>query len=220
MIPWGNAIMIIVDLYMIDFIWVASCSWSNYTLLLLLFVVEKVLLLLVIFLTGKNGHLNDSPFLSNHSFSGRLNLQWKYWLDNGLRAVTWWININSSVFFHALSVEISLCSIYIYCRFHAIVHVLYITQSGFQLIFPSNNLYICWSNVSSLRGIAFRYIYSLSQLRPWASYQIRKIVGCACVGNAWNFFPHHRLQWNRLLAIPACITARASRTCRDACRDC
>ena len=32
-------------------------------------------------------------------------------------------------------------------------------------------------------------------------------------------FPRHRLQRNRLLAIPACITTRASRTCRDACRD-
>ena len=24
---------------------------------------------------------------------------------------------------------------------------------------------------------------------PWASYQIRKIVGCACAGNAKNVFP-------------------------------
>ena len=49
----------------------------------------------------------------------------------------------------------------------------------------------------------------------WASCQIRKIASCACAGNAGNVFPRHRG-----LAIPTCITARAWRTCRDACRDC
>ena len=47
----------------------------------------------------------------------------------------------------------------------------------------------------------------------WASYQIRKIAGCACVGNAGNIFPATDFKGNRWLAIPACITARASRTC-------
>ena len=49
---------------------------------------------------------------------------------------------------------------------------------------------------------------------PWASYQIRKIAGCACARNAGNIFPSHSG-----LAIPTCITARARRTCCDACRD-
>ena len=49
-------------------------------------------------------------------------------------------------------------------------------------------------------------------LFPWASYQIRKIAGCACAGS--RTFPRHRR-----LAIPICITARAWRTCRDAFRD-
>ena len=53
----------------------------------------------------------------------------------------------------------------------------------------------------------------------WASYQIRKIAGCACAGNAGNDFPATAFIGNRLLAIPACITARASSTCCDACRD-
>ena len=48
----------------------------------------------------------------------------------------------------------------------------------------------------------------------WASCQIHKIEGCACAGNAGNVFPV-----TRGLAIPTCITARAWRTCRDACRD-
>ena len=55
---------------------------------------------------------------------------------------------------------------------------------------------------------------------PWASYQIRKIAGCACAGNAGNVSPAAEFKGKRELAIPACITARASRTCRDACRDC
>ena len=47
----------------------------------------------------------------------------------------------------------------------------------------------------------------------WASYQIRKIAGCACAGNYMERFLYHRG-----LAIPTCITARALRTCRDSCR--
>ena len=47
----------------------------------------------------------------------------------------------------------------------------------------------------------------------WASYQIRKMAGCACAGNAWNVFPATNFKGKRKLAIPACITARrASRT--------
>ena len=45
----------------------------------------------------------------------------------------------------------------------------------------------------------------------WASYQIRKIVGCACTGNAGNVFPATDFKGNHQLAIPACITARAWR---------
>ena len=48
----------------------------------------------------------------------------------------------------------------------------------------------------------------------WTSCQIRKSAGCACAGNTGNVFPVHRG-----FAIPTCITTRASRTCRDACRD-
>ena len=54
---------------------------------------------------------------------------------------------------------------------------------------------------------------------PWVSYQILKIAGCACVGKAGGFFPPLTFKGNRWLAIPTCITARAWRTCRDACRD-
>ena len=42
------------------------------------------------------------------------------------------------------------------------------------------------------------------------------IAGYACAGNAGNVFPATDFKGNRHLAIPACITERASRTCHDA----
>ena len=54
-------------------------------------------------------------------------------------------------------------------------------------------------------------------MSPWTSYQIRKIAVCACAGNAGKVPSPPN---SKETAIPACITARASRTCRDACRDC
>ena len=59
-------------------------------------------------------------------------------------------------------------------------------------------------------------------VKTWASYQIRKIVGCACAGkagNVGNVFPATEIKGNRYLTMPECIKARAPRTCRDACRD-
>ena len=44
---------------------------------------------------------------------------------------------------------------------------------------------------------------------PWASYQIRKITGCACAWNAGNVFPATDFEWNRLLAmwhVPWCMS--------------
>ena len=45
----------------------------------------------------------------------------------------------------------------------------------------------------------------------WTSYQIRKIAGCACVGNAGNVSPRHRLQRKTLVSDPVmhhgtCVT--------------
>ena len=46
---------------------------------------------------------------------------------------------------------------------------------------------------------------------PWASYQIRKIAGCACAGNAGNGFPRRRFQRKPLVSDPSmhhgtCVT--------------
>ena len=48
-------------------------------------------------------------------------------------------------------------------------------------------------------------------LQQWASYQIRKIAGCACAGNAGNVFRHCRLQRKPLVSDPdmhhgTCVT--------------
>ena len=45
----------------------------------------------------------------------------------------------------------------------------------------------------------------------WASYQIRKIAGCACAGNARNVFPRRRFQRKPLVSDPdmhhgTCVT--------------
>ena len=73
--------------------------------------------------------------------------------------------------------------------------------------------------VTSLAHSASVVTLGVSTSNQWASYQIRKIAGCACAGNAGNVFPATDFKGNRKLAISACITARASRTSPDACRD-
>ena len=49
--------------------------------------------------------------------------------------------------------------------------------------------------------IGYRYLV-WAKVFPWASYQIRKIAGCACAGNAGNVFPTHRLQRKSLVSDP------------------
>ena len=60
---------------------------------------------------------------------------------------------------------------------------------------------------------------------PWASYQIRKIAGCACAGNAGNVSPRRRFQRKPLVSDPGmhhgtCVThvpwcMSGSLTCGD-----
>ena len=51
----------------------------------------------------------------------------------------------------------------------------------------------------------------LNLVRSWASCQIRKIVVCACAGNAGNIFPTRRLQMKPIVSDPGmhhgtCVT--------------
>ena len=88
--------------------------------------------------------------------------------------------------------------------------------SSLQMCYNQNSIwsyYIANNDLWTTEdGHQFRYF-------PWASCQIRKFAGCAYAGNSGNVFPATDFNGNRQLAIPACITARASRSCRDACRD-
>ena len=75
---------------------------------------------------------------------------------------------------------------------------------------------INWTNA----GLVCWRIYA-----PWASYQIRKIAGCACAGNAGNVFPCRRFQRKPLVSDPGmhhgtCVThvpwcMSGSLTCGD-----
>ena len=66
-----------------------------------------------------------------------------------------------------------------------------------------------------------RYIIT----HPWASYQIPRIAGCACAGNAGNVFPRRRFQRKLLVSDPGmhhgtCVThvpwcMSGSLTCGD-----
>ena len=74
-----------------------------------------------------------------------------------------------------------------------------------------------WFKLLLLSKLSYR------KLKAWltlASYQIRKIGGCACTGNARNDFPATDFKGNHKSAIPTCITACASRICHNACWDC
>ena len=65
----------------------------------------------------------------------------------------------------------------------------------------------------------------LSINAPWASYQIRKIAGCACAGNAGNVSPRRQFQRKPLVSDPGmhhgtCVThvpwcMSGSLTCDD-----
>ena len=68
------------------------------------------------------------------------------------------------------------------------------------------------------------FMYML-QNGSWASYQIRKIAGCACAGNAGNVFPRRRFQRKPIVSdrgmhhgtcvthVPWCMSG--SLTCGD-----
>ena len=77
--------------------------------------------------------------------------------------------------------------------------------------------------------MVFTYVHMVSHTlthnMSWASYQIRKIAGCACAGNAGNVSPRHRFQRKPLVSDPGmhhgtCVThvpwcMSGSSTCGD-----
>ena len=82
----------------------------------------------------------------------------------------------------------------------------------------------CHSNMAWMNScISFFNVEVITY--PWASYQIRKIAGCACAGNDGNVFPCRRFQRKPLVSDPGmhhgtCVThvpwcMSGSLTCGD-----
>ena len=84
------------------------------------------------------------------------------------------------------------------CCHHCILLVVLIVQLANN---PDEDINgIDWVSISleSLQISACLLVGALA----WASYQIRKLVGCAFVANAGNVFPRHRIQRKRLVSDP------------------
>ena len=86
-----------------------------------------------------------------------------------------------------------------------------------SVLYPHINIWQWWrwSGVSQghLSGCSERYLHG-----PLTRYVKLRVVHAP--GMPGTSSPDAEFKGKRELAIPACITARASRTCRDACRDC
>ena len=85
---------------------------------------------------------------------------------------------------------------------------IFLFQSHGQMVLKSISDGHTQASTTSTRWCKAFVCFQLNFL-SWASYQICKIAGCACVGNAGNVFPATAFKGNHGLAIPACITARA-----------
>ena len=78
--------------------------------------------------------------------------------------------------------------------------------------------YLTYLNQVTHKCVSTTYQHRLRQrlvsclaLNQWASYQIRKIAGCACAGNAGNGFARRRFQRKLLVSDPGmhhgtCVT--------------
>ena len=77
-------------------------------------------------------------------------------------------------------------------------------------------LWLCVCSAKGCEFLNYRPYHNHSMVvhvdsDPWASYQISKIVGCACAGNAGNVFPRRRFQRKPLISDPGmhhgtCVT--------------
>ena len=75
-------------------------------------------------------------------------------------------------------------------------YVLVEAMAGIIILIPY--LRISWIDVTTWQGIKLVSPGLASgKYAPWDSFQIRKIVGCACAGNAGNVFPATDFKGNR-----------------------
>ena len=98
---------------------------------------------------------------------------------------------------------------------------LYLLMFIFEMVFSSDkSLFVLPYSTHLIVSPCNRYT-----IIPWASYQIRKIAGCACAGNVGNVFPRRRFQRKPLVSDPGmhhgtCVThvpwcMSGSLTCGD-----
>ena len=86
-----------------------------------------------------------------------------------------------------------------------------------------SNCIVAWRSIVGFWGSC--YLTTGRSSAQWASYQIRKIAGCACAGNAGNVSPRRRFQRKPLVSDPGmhhgtCVThvpwcMSGSLTCGD-----
>ena len=83
----------------------------------------------------------------------------------------------------------------------------------------------CSHSVLTIQHLQKFHCHNITTALAWVSYQIRKIAGCACAGNAGNVFPRRRFQRKPLVSDPGmhhgtCVThvpwcMSGSLTCGD-----
>ena len=86
-----------------------------------------------------------------------------------------------------------------------------------KLLTSTNNIDHNWMTELSTSAMCYTQddgpvcFIAAQGISRWASYQIRKIAGCACVGKAGNVFPRRRFQRKLLVSDPGmhhgtCVT--------------
>ena len=72
-------------------------------------------------------------------------------------------------------------------------------KHGQLIIFKSKTCFVTYYvyGCNNIKWATFVDNVDITDAYTWASYQIRKTVGCACAGNAGNFFPDNDFKLNR-----------------------
>ena len=117
-------------------------------------------------------------------------------------------NIHFTVFYFCAWVTISLNCV-----------VISLSETGLRCHYSDNACHL-----TPVIYITAKYDITAAS-HQWASYQIRKIAGCACAGNAGNVFPRRRFQRKPIVSDPGmhhgtCVThvpwcMSGSLTCGD-----
>ena len=151
---------------------------------------------------------------------------------NATKHISWWVNIASNNGLLSSGInpfpEPMLTYIYVATRPSWMKMCLLITllnELMFWRKYMSDSLITVhiWQILPQLK--LRNSVFCMFLLSSWASYQIRKIAGCACAGNAGNVFPRRRFQRKLLVSDPGmhhgtCVThvpwcMSGSLTCGD-----